>query len=678
MKTRIITLLLAISAIIIGGATAQQYDRKMDLYKNGTVVKSYDITDVDSLKFRRIDYVKAEYKVLPSGTGNVTIDGSTTTPKYVVPGTNVTYVATAKSGYKFKGWNMEGIEISTSNTLILPINSNTEITAVFQNIPNYSVTVVSSGNGTVSSSSSSVQEGGSVTLTATPNSGYVFKNWTLNGNVVSTQNPYTATVTANSVYVANFEKTYTISVSSGGGGTAVASKSSVQEGGSVTLTATPNEGYSFVNWTVEGVEVSTQNPYTATVTANSVYVANFKVAEKYRIKDLGTGYYLNAGNYTAHTDGPVGGVNLVAYAESDDQIFTFRQSGSNYTLRTKSGYNIVCQSWNVDALTSAGTALTFVYNGNGTYYIMNGSDYFKVEEVDGVYYPYCDAPSSMKATWILEQVGEDVPYTISVLSGEGGTATASKSSVQGGGSVTLTATPSSGCKFKNWTLNGNVVSTQNPYTATVTANSVYVANFVLPTNNGHAYVDLGLSVKWATCNVGATTPEEYGDYFAWGETETKDTYNWSTYKYCNVDKYSLTITKYCTDSEYGTVDNKTTLELSDDAAYVNWGGSWRMPTKAEQDELRDTNNCTWIWTTQNGVNGYKVTSKKNGNTIFLPATDIRDDSDPAKVGGFGYYRSSSLNTYSDEGSFSLNFDSSSVHWGGLFRYYGVSVRPVCP
>ena len=153
MKTRIITLLLAISAIIIGGATAQQYDRKMDLYKNGTVVKSYDITDVDSLKFRRIDYVKAEYKVLPSGTGNVTIDGSTTTPKYVVPGTNVTYVATAKSGYKFKGWNMEGIEISTSNTLILPINSNTEITAVFQNIPNYSVTVVSSGNGTVSSSS---------------------------------------------------------------------------------------------------------------------------------------------------------------------------------------------------------------------------------------------------------------------------------------------------------------------------------------------------------------------------------------------------------------------------------------------------------------------------------------------------------------------------------------------
>ena len=677
MKTRIITLLLAISAII-GSASAQQYDRKVDLYKNGAVLESYDITDVDSIKFRRIDYVKAEYKVLPSGTGNVTIDGSTTTPKYVVPGTNVTYVATAKSGYKFKGWNMEGIEISTSNTLILPINSNTEITAVFQNIPNYSVTVVSSGNGTVSSSSSSVQEGGSVTLTATPNSGYVFKNWTLNGNVVSTQNPYTATVTANSVYVANFEKTYTISVSSGGGGTAVASKSSVQEGGSVTLTATPNEGYSFVNWTVEGVEVSTQNPYTATVTANSVYVANFKVAEKYRIKDLGTGYYLNAGNYTAHTDGPVGGVNLVAYAESDDQIFTFRQSGSNYTLRTKSGYNIVCQSWNVDALTSAGTALTFVYNGNGTYYIMNGSDYFKVEEVDGVYYPYCDAPSSMKATWILEQVGEDVPYTISVLSGEGGTATASKSSVQGGGSVTLTATPSSGCKFKNWTLNGNVVSTQNPYTATVTANSVYVANFEKDLYNGHEYVDLGLSVKWATCNVGATTPEEYGDYFAWGETETKDTYDWSTYKYCNGTEDSMT--KYCTNSNNGTVDNKTTLELTDDAAHVNWGGSWRMPTKAEQEELMDTNNCTWEWIARNGVNGYKVTSKKNGNFIFLPAAGSLFSSYLGNAGSDGNYSSSSLGMYLSYHARDLYFGSTfdgGVFWHESDRCYGHSVRAVC-
>jgi hypothetical protein len=130
----------------------------------------------------------------------------------------------------------------------------------------------------------------------------------------------------------------------------------------------------------------------------------------------------------------------------------------------------------------------------------------------------------------------------------------------------------------------------------------------------HEYVDLGLSVKWATCNVGATKPEEYGDYFAWGETTPKDAYDWSTYKWCNGGP--STQTKYCTNSSYGTVDNKTTLDLSDDAACANWGGSWRMPTRAEQDELR--NNCTWTWTTQNGVNGYKVTGT-NGNSIFLPA-----------------------------------------------------------
>ena len=143
-----------------------------------------------------------------------------------------------------------------------------------------------------------------------------------------------------------------------------------------------------------------------------------------------------------------------------------------------------------------------------------------------------------------------------------------------------------------------------------------------PNTGNHEYVDLGLSVKWATCNVGASKPEEYGDYFAWGETQPKNTYDWSTYKWCN-GSYD-TQTKYCTKSSYGTVDNKTQLELSDDAARANWGGSWRMPTDAEMTELRE--QCTWTWTTQNGVYGYKVTSKKSGYTnksIFLPAAGYR-------------------------------------------------------
>lgn len=200
--------------------------------------------------------------------------------------------------------------------------------------------------------------------------------------------------------------------------------------------------------------------------------------------------------------------------------------------------------------------------------------------------------------------------------------------------------------------------------------------------NGYEYVDLGLSVKWATCNVGATKSEDYGDYFAWGETQPKSTYDWNTYKWCNISSNMVALTKYCTNSDDGTYDGKSTLELADDAARANWGGSWRMPTKEEQDELRD--NCTWEWTTQNGVKGYKVTSKKKGytkNSIFLPAAGYRNDSSLDDVGSDGRYWSSSLCTYGSYGpygAYHLGFYSSGVHRGYDVRYYGQSVRPVCP
>ena len=188
-------------------------------------------------------------------------------------------------------------------------------------------------------------------------------------------------------------------------------------------------------------------------------------------------------------------------------------------------------------------------------------------------------------------------------------------------------------------------------------------------------VDLGLSVKWANMNVGAISPEDYGDYFAWGETTTKETYDWSTYKWCNgsYDKQ----TKYNNNSSYGTVDKKTTLDLSDDAARANWGGSWRMPTDAEMTELRT--NCTWTWTTQNGVNGYKVTSKKSGytsNSIFLPAAGHRYNSSLDPAGRGGLYWSSSLSTVSSLLAYGLTFGDS-VYRISNSRYFGHSVRPVC-
>ena len=133
--------------------------------------------------------------------------------------------------------------------------------------------------------------------------------------------------------------------------------------------------------------------------------AQIDVNREYRLKDVSSGLYLNAANHTKHPTGTNGGVNLVSKAESDEQIFTFEQSGNGYYLKTRSGYYIFCQQWNVDALPSPErSVLTFEEAGNGNYYIKTGRNYFKVESVSGVYYPFCDAPSTLKATWELEQV----------------------------------------------------------------------------------------------------------------------------------------------------------------------------------------------------------------------------------------------------------------------------------
>ena len=190
------------------------------------------------------------------------------------------------------------------------------------------------------------------------------------------------------------------------------------------------------------------------------------------------------------------------------------------------------------------------------------------------------------------------------------------------------------------------------------------------------YVDLGLpsGLLWATCNVGANSPEDYGDYFAWGETQPKDTYSYGTYQYCMGSVTSMT--KYCSNSNYGYngfTDNLTTLEPSDDAAKVNWGNGWRMPTDEEWQELLD--NTTVTWTTQNGVNGLRFTAS-NGNSIFLPAAGYHSGSDFVNPGSNGKYWSSSLNTNYPNGAMCIHFESDDYFMGGFARFYGESVRPV--
>ena len=187
-------------------------------------------------------------------------------------------------------------------------------------------------------------------------------------------------------------------------------------------------------------------------------------------------------------------------------------------------------------------------------------------------------------------------------------------------------------------------------------------------------VDLGLpsGIRWASCNIGATAPEGYGNYYAWGETTTKTDYSWATYKHANGDYNKLT--KYCSyNGNDGFTDNKTTLDPADDAAHVNWGGDWRMPTDAEWTELRE--QCTWTWTTQSGVNGYQVSSKTNSNSIFLPAAGCRD-ADLNNAGSIGYYWSASLNDYYPCNTWCINFGSAYHDRGYNSRYFGFSVRPV--
>ena len=193
------------------------------------------------------------------------------------------------------------------------------------------------------------------------------------------------------------------------------------------------------------------------------------------------------------------------------------------------------------------------------------------------------------------------------------------------------------------------------------ASTIDSIGFVDVFNNGHEYVDLGLpsGTLWATMNVGADSPEDYGDYFAWGEITPKSSFSSSNYTYSK---------------------NSIVLSLSDDAANANWGGAWRMPTKAEIDELCNTSYTTWTITYLNGVEGRKITSKLNGNSIFLPAADEKR-SNGLFLEGSGSYWSNTAYSISSRCSYSMDFNRNGAT--GYVSYLGTdsatsgrTVRPV--
>lgn len=248
----------------------------------------------------------------------------------------------------------------------------------------------------------------------------------------------------------------------------------------------------------------------------------------------------------------------------------------------------------------------------------------------------------------------------------------------GTNTITLTF---AGSSLYSTRINTTDIKTNNPDLQNLTITTIQNGLKVL--NNGHNYVDLGLTsgTLWATMNVGATSLEDYGDYFAWGETiglkSGKDYFDWSTYKWCKGSMY--TFTKYCTNSNYGIVDNKKELELEDDAARQNWGGEWRIPSEKQIEEL--SSECTSEITTMNGIKGLKMTSKKNGKSIFLPV---------AGYYGTNYYNFES--TYQGEtiylGEYWSRTLGSTIYANMLYfgtgdhiislkyRFYGLPIRPV--
>ena len=190
-------------------------------------------------------------------------------------------------------------------------------------------------------------------------------------------------------------------------------------------------------------------------------------------------------------------------------------------------------------------------------------------------------------------------------------------------------------------------------------------------SNGYEYVDLGLSVRWATMNIGAAKISDHGGYFAWGETDNKEDYSWSAYKHGSSADDLM---------KYSFMDNMVRLEPRDDAAALNWGGAWRMPTSAEWEELCNKNNCTWEWTSIEDTPGYRITSKKPGYTgksIFLPAAGYFRGQAIEGAEKSAYYWSSTRNDPFPDRALCLYFIPQFIGIGNNgFRNGGFTIRPV--
>lgn len=447
--------------------------------------------------------------------------------------------------------------------------------------------------------------------------------------------------------------TYTISVSSNPtNGGSVTGGGTYQQGQSCTVSATAATGYIFNNWTENGSVVSTNANYTFTVNSDRTLVAYFsaQAPNTYTISVssnpsnggsvTGGGTYQQGQSCTVSATANTG-YTFLRWTENGNQV----SANANYTF-TVTGNRTLVALFQLSA-TAPTVTTTQITNIQQTTAIGGGN----VTNSGG---------STVSERGICWSTSHNPTTSGSHASGGTGT---------GSFTVSITGlTANTTYYVRAYAINSVGTAYGNEVSFTTLSNG----------GNNHEYVDLGLpsGLLWATCNVGADSPEGYGYYFAWGETMVKSTYTWSTYQYCNGS--SSTLTKYCSNATYGYngfTDNLTTLLPEDDAIIANWVGNWRMPTQAEWQELLD--NTTVIWTARNGINGRLFTAS-NGNTLFLPAAGEHSSTGFSGSGSHGTYWSSSLNTDIPNCGRCLGFNSDAGGMGNTSRNVGKTVRAVQP
>ena len=422
----------------------------------------------------------------------------------------------------------------------------------------------------------------------------------------------------------------------------------------------PKETYTSANYTKSGISAITAADDAATVNCGAAW----QMPTKAEMEELFNSTYTTQ-EWT--TENGITGVRITSKANGNSIFLPATGYYSDYTYAMNTNYSVYY--WTSTRATYSANAYHLYGNKNSTPYVDAGSRY----------YGYSVRP-------VL--VEKAVRLTSIELSQQSLTIDTEESS-----QLTATVLPANAeTKTLLWTTSDATVATVDQ-SGRVTGVAAGTCTVICVAQDGSAlsatctltvtpymHVDLGLpsGTLWASYNIGASKPEDYGDYFAWGETTGKADYSWSTYTYSNE---ASRLTKYCTDKYYGLngfVDNLTELELSDDAAYVNWGSQWRMPSREQFDELINSEYTTTEWTTLNGVDGLLITSKTNSNSIFLPAAGGRYGTSSNDAGVKGSYWSRTLDT--DENgpcyAWTLLFYSSKTITDYYMRDEGRCVRPV--